>query len=89
MSKHDFTRLKEISKLGREAAKQLEPQIQNFEETIAIVLKNAPTEQKGEIEKLQATISKSFALAKQGKALDATELIKNFKNGRKDFKKGV
>lgn len=89
MSKPDYKRLQELSKIGRKASKELESLVDGFSESLDIVIRNAPEQDKGEIEKVKALFNKSFNLAKQGNTVEATEIIKNYQNGRKNSKKGV
>ena len=74
--------LNQLSKMAVESSKLLSQQMGIFEETISETLRNAPDDQKIEIERLKGLTSKAINLAQQGKIQDVDELIKNFKNGR-------
>jgi len=68
------------------ANEQLNIQMAIFEKSIQNVKENVDDEEKREIEKLQALSQKAINLAKQGKAVEADELIKQFQNGSKSNK---
>lgn len=74
--------LNQLSKMAVESSKQLNQQMGILEETISETLRNAPEDQKIEIEKLKGLTNKAINLAQQGKIEDVNELIKSFKNGR-------
>jgi len=76
----DYKRLKEIARVGLEASKNLVPQIDGFNETLAILKKNVPDDQKGMVEKLQAKFSQSIALSKKGKYEEANKILKDLQN---------
>ncbi len=86
MSKSRIEHLKKLSAMAVESSKELNKQIDLMGDVVKETLKDAPEDQKSEIEQLQALMTKSFNLAKQGKADQVNDLIKNFRNGRKSNK---
>lgn len=74
--------LQQLSKMAMQSSKQLNQQMSILENVMSETLKNAPEENKAEIEKVKALTNKAINLAKQGKMQDVDQIIKNFKNGR-------
>lgn len=74
--------LQQLSKMAMESSKQLNQQMSILENVMSETLKNAPEENKAEIEKVKALTNKAINLAKQGKMQDVDQIIKYFKNGR-------
>ena len=64
--------------LANKTLEQISEQNRIFDETLEIAKKGASVEDTPKIEKVQALMQRSIALAKQGKTDTAEALIKNF-----------
>ena len=76
--------LKKLSAMAVESSKQLNSQIGLVGDVLAETLRDAPEEHKRDVEELQALMTKSINLAKQGKTDKVNEIIKQYKDGRKN-----
>ena len=75
--------LQDMIMLARKSAEQLNSEIVIFDKILDSTLKNAPEEDKRELEEVKALATKAVNLAKMGKAEEAQNIITQFKNGRK------
>lgn len=78
--------LKKLSAMAIESSKQLNSQIRLVGDVLAETLRDAPEEHKREVEELQALMTKSINLAKQGKTEKVNDIIKKYRYGRKNNK---
>lgn len=77
----EINRLLEMSK---KMSRQLKVEMRIFDESINETIRNAPDEDKAKIEEIKKISQKAISLAQQGKINEANELIKDFRNGRKN-----
>ncbi|WP_440881401.1 hypothetical protein [Tenacibaculum sp. C7A-26P2] len=78
--------IQQLLNLSKKASSQINLQVQILDTTFSELLKNLPQDEANEIDKLKALTQKAISLAKQGKAEEAQEIIRNYQNGRKSNK---
>lgn len=78
--------IQQLLNLSKQASSQINLQVQILDTTFSDLLKNLPQDEANEVDKLKALTQKAINLAKQGKAEEAQELIRNYQNGSKSNK---
>lgn len=78
--------LKDLLNLSEQNLKQMNLSVKIFERTFDTVLKNAPEQDKGVIEKMQILTKKALTLAKEGKQTEANEILNQIRNECKSNK---
>jgi len=76
----DNEHLKRMMEMAEDQSKKVDLNMAVFNETFKGVIANAPSEQVGKLEKLQSSIKKATELAKQGKTLEAQQILNNLQN---------
>lgn len=74
--------LQSLLKLSEQSKKTLEIELAKNEKITEEVLKNAPIEHIGILEKVKALTNKAIVLAKEGKQAEANEVMNEIKNLR-------
>lgn len=78
----DNEHLNRLLEMSKKQSEKMNTDIQVFNEMFAGVVANVPNDQKGKLQKIQSSINKATELAKQGKTLEAQEIINNLQNER-------
>lgn len=78
--------IEQLKKLSEKANEQMKAQMNLLDGTFREMMIQLPENEAKEVERLKMLTNKSIQLAKQGKADEAREIIKNFQHGRKDNK---
>jgi TolA-binding protein len=86
MYKDTLKQLEQMSKMSTESGKALEQQMKAMSGIMSETLKSVPDKDKGEIESVQALMTRTINLAKSGKYEEAETQLNKFKNGRKNSK---
>lgn len=78
--------LQELIELSEKAKKQMNLQMKIVDQTFDEMTQKLPEDEAKEVAKLKALNKRAVALAKEGKAEEAQELIKNYRNERQGRK---
>ncbi len=78
---NNFDQLSQHAELSKKAVEEMKKQIRVYEQTMEATVKNAPDDQKKELESVRLMSIRALNLAKQGKSDEANQLIKDFRNG--------
>ena len=76
----------ELIALSKQITAQSNIQIGIMNNTLDDLIKELPSEDAREVERLKGLTQKAIALAKQGKGTEAQDLIRNYNNGSKSNK---
>lgn len=82
----DTKYLQELLKMSQQNQKQLDLNVKIFDQTFGEVLKNAPVEDVGVLEKMRILTTKAINLAKEGKQTEAQDVLNQIKNECKSSK---
>lgn len=84
-----FKNLNELISLAQNSAKTLDVQLQAMDGIMREVIRNVPEHEKAEVERVQGLMQRVQKLAMSGNIQEATELIKQFQDGRKNNRQTV
>jgi hypothetical protein len=79
---YNYDQIEKLRRLAEKSMEQLKQEINIFDEQLAESIRNAPEEQKSDLEKCKSVVQQAIALAKMGKAEEANELILNFQKSQ-------
>lgn len=78
--------LKQLIELSNKARKQMKLEMKVMDKTFDEMTQKLPEEEAKEVANLKALNKKAIALAKEGKADEAQEIIKNYRDERQGRK---
>jgi hypothetical protein len=78
--------IQQLIDLSKKANAQMNMQVAVLDKTFAELLKKLPQDEANEVDRLKSLTQKAIRMAKDGKADEAQELIRNYQNGRKSNK---
>lgn len=72
--------IEQLKKLSEKAGKQMQRQMRLLDSTFSEMMVNLPEDEAKKVEKLKVLTNKAIQLAKQGKADEAQNIIKEFQS---------
>ena len=81
--------INQMLELAKRSSIQLNQEIAIFDKILLDTIKNAPEDDKSDIERVKALATKAINLAKMGKAEEAQQVIKDFQHEHQGTRKNL